>query len=209
MFGDEFADEAVGPIAAAQMEIHLPAVQVAMPVVFSVAGFVCAFAMLQRTVLAIAMSMTVSPAFADDPVPRGKVAFFGIHLMNNVGDADESDERARIAMVEEQVAEDLSKPGFTLVEISPVSEQLKSIKNIASCNGCDMKLAQELGADYSATGELQKTSELILSMSFYLRDVGTKTNLRHGAVDIRGNTDESWTRGYRYLLKNIIFRGES
>lgn len=165
--------------------------------------------MMKRTLLALAASMIISPAHADDAVPRGKVAFFGIHLINNVGDPDDSDERARIAMVEEEIAENLSERGFTLVDISPVAEQLKSIKNISSCNGCDMKLAQELGADYSATGELQKTSELILSMNFFLRDIEAKTNLRHGAVDIRGNTDESWTRGYRYLLKNIIFRGES
>ncbi|VDS08867.1 hypothetical protein PARHAE_02052 [Paracoccus haematequi] len=165
--------------------------------------------MLKQTLLALAASLILSPAHADDAVPRGKVAFFGIYLMNNAGDLDDSDERARIAMVEDQIAAELSERGFTLVDISPVAEQLKSIKNIASCNGCDMKLAQELGADYSATGELQKTSELILSMNFFLRDVEARTNLRHGAVDIRGNTDESWTRGYRYLLKNIIFRGES
>ncbi|WP_080622345.1 DUF3280 domain-containing protein [Paracoccus yeei] len=164
--------------------------------------------MLKLTVLALAASMIISPALADDAVPRGKVAFFGIHLMNNDGDLDDSDERARIAMVEEQIAAELSERGFTLVDTSPVAEKLKSIHDIASCNGCDLDLAEELGADYSATGELQKTSELILSMNFFLRDVKSKTNVRHGAVDIRGNTDESWSRGYRYLLKNIIFRGE-
>ena len=55
---------------------------------------------------------------------------------------------------------------------------------------------------------MQKTSELILAMNLFLRDVEAKTNLRHGAVDIRGNTDESWSRGYRYLLNNTIFRGD-
>lgn len=166
--------------------------------------------MLKQIVIpAFAAALIIVPAHAEDAVPRGKVAFFGIYLMNNVGDRDDSNERARIAMVEEQVAEDLAARGFTLVNIAPVAEQLKQIKNIASCNGCDIKLARELGADYAATGELQKTSELILSMNFFLRDVEARTNLRHGAVDIRGNTDESWSRGYRYLLKNIIFRGES
>ena len=165
--------------------------------------------MLKPTLLALAAVMIITPAHADDVVPRGKVAFFGIYLMNNAGDPDDSDERARIAMVEDQIARDLADRGFTLVDISPVAGQLESIKNIASCNGCDMKLARELGADYSVTGEVQKTSELILSMNLFLRDVEAETNLRHGAVDVRGNTDESWSRGYRYLLKNIIFRESS
>ena len=165
--------------------------------------------MMKRTIIALAASLIFGPAHAEgDTVPRGKVAFFGIHLMNNVGDADDSDERARIRMVEQQIAQDLTDRGFELVDISPVAEQLGKIRNISSCNGCDMKLATELGANYSATGVVQKTSELILSMNFYLRDVEAGTNLRHGAVDIRGNTDESWSRGYRYLLKNTIFRDD-
>lgn len=157
---------------------------------------------------ALALVLFAAPAWADQAVPRGTVAFFGLYLMNNAGDADDRDERARIAMAQDQIARDLAARGFTLVDTAPVAEKLAQVKNIASCNGCDMKLAQELGADYSLTGEVQKTSELILALNLFLRDVDAKANLRHGAVDIRGNTDESWSRGYRYLLNNIIFRGE-
>ena len=162
--------------------------------------------MLKRCALALALSAL--PALAQDAVPRGSVAFFGLYLMNNQGDSDDSDERARVAMVQNQIARDLTARGFTLVDTAPVAEKLAQVKNIASCNGCDMALARELGADYSVTGEIQKTSELILALNLFLRDADARTNLRHGAVDIRGNTDESWSRGYRYLLNNIIFRGE-
>lgn len=157
---------------------------------------------------ALALALFAAPAWADQAVPRGTVAFLGLYLMNNEGDADDSDERARVAMAQDQIARDLAARGFTLVDTAPVAEKLAQIKNIASCNGCDMALARDLGADYSVTGEIQKTSELILALNLFLRDVDAKANLRHGAVDIRGNTDESWSRGYRYLLNNIIFRGE-
>lgn len=164
--------------------------------------------MLKRLVLAMAATLVLSPAWAQDPVPRGTVAFFGLYLMNNAGDPDDSDERARVALVQDQIAQNLEARGFTLIDTAPVADKLAQVKNIASCNGCDMKLAQELGADYSVTGEIQKTSELILALNLFLRDAKARTNVRHGAVDIRGNTDESWSRGYRYLLNNIIFRGE-
>lgn len=164
--------------------------------------------MVTRFILLLAATCLVTPVHADEAVPRGRVAFFGLYLMNNAGDPDDSDERARVAMAEDQIAADLAARGFTLVDTAPVADRLAQVRNIASCNGCDMKLARELGADYSVTGEVQKTSELILSLNLFLRDVAAQTNLRHGAVDIRGNTDESWSRGYRYLLKNTIFRGE-
>ena len=161
-----------------------------------------------RLVLVLAATLAAVPAWAQQAVPRGTVAFFGIYLMNNAGDPDDSDERARIALVEDEIARNLAARGFTLVDTAPVADRLAQVKNIASCNGCDMTLAQELGADYAVTGEVQKTSELILSMNLFLRDAKARTNLRHGAVEVRGNTDESWSRGYRYLLNNTIFRGE-
>lgn len=164
--------------------------------------------MLKPLALAMAATLVLSSAWAQDPVPRGSVAFFGLYLMNNPGDPDDSDERARIAMAEDQIARNLEARGFILVDTAPVAQKLAQVKNIASCNGCDMKLAEELGADYSVSGEIQKTSELILALNLFLRDAKARTNVRHGAVDIRGNTDESWSRGYRYLLNNIIFRGE-
>lgn len=163
-----------------------------------------------RLALAAALSALVAaPAALADPVPRGSVAFLGLYLMNNPGDPDESDERARLAAMQAQIAADLTARGFTLIDTAPVAERLAAVKNIADCNGCDLKIAADLGADYAVVGEVQKTSELILSLNLFLRDVQARRNLRQGAVDIRGNTDESWSRGYRYLLKNIIFKGES
>ncbi len=106
--------------------------------------------MLKRCALALALF--ISPAWAEQAVPRGTVAFLGLYLMNNEGDADDSDERARVAMVRDQIARDLAARGFTLVDTAPVADKLAQIKNIASCNGCDKARAPEQGADYSLTG---------------------------------------------------------
>lgn len=136
------------------------------------------------------------------------MAFFGLYFMAPPGDPDISDELARVERAEDLIAQDLTERGFTLIDVAPAAGKLAKIKNIASCNGCDMTLAREMGAYYSVTGEIQKTSELITSFNLYIRDVETRTNVRFGAVEIRGNTDESWTRGHRYLLKNVIFKEE-
>jgi len=53
---------------------------------------------------------------------------------------------------------------------------------------------------------VQKVSNLILNVNLVVEDVATGKTLRADSVDIRGNTDESWTRGLRYLLNERMFR---
>lgn len=150
-----------------------------------------------------------APARAEVPA-SGDTAFFGLHFidlstegaMNGV----RADETARVEMTERVIADDLAARGFTLLPLDPVAAELEKVTNPAACNGCDVKMARDLGADYALTGEARKISNLILSFSLHLRDAESGAVLRTGTVDIRGNTDESWQRGMRYLLKNIIFR---
>ena len=75
-----------------------------------------------------------------------------------------------------------------------------------SCNGCELDLARELGAQQVAYGWVQKVSNLILNVNLVFEDATTGQVLRAGSVDIRGNTDESWTRGLRYLIAEQLFR---
>ena len=47
---------------------------------------------------------------------------------------------------------------------------------------------------------VQKVSNLILNMNLYLADPATEKLTFLKSVDIRGNTDKSWSRSLRYLL---------
>ena len=67
--------------------------------------------------------------------------------------------------------------------------------------GCDADFAQKLGAEVSITGTVQKVSNLILNINLYARVVATREPLVAMSVDIRGNTDESWSRGLDYLVR--------
>ena len=82
-------------------------------------------------------------------------------------------------------------------------------RTLWSCNGCDVDLARKAGARVSVIGWVQKVSNLILNLNVVIRDVGTGQRIAAGSVDIRGDTDESWTRGLAYLLRNRILSGEA
>lgn len=138
-----------------------------------------------------------------------KVAFFGLTLLDtslqttNSGTAPA--ELARIATLEAMVAERFAQEGYVLVDIEPARDQIERVANVAKCYGCDTRIATELGADYSLVGEVQKVSDLILAMNLQLRAADTGEMVKGGVVDIRGNTDDSWQRGMRYILKNRFF----
>lgn len=169
-----------------------------------------------RSIRAIATTFLLAvplPALADMPLSGappapGKAMWFGIHWIDTSTEGaingTREDETARVAMIADYIAADLTARGFDL--IAPPDDIQPPIKNPVHANGQDTKVAREAGADYAIAGEVQKVSNLILSVNLHVRDAASGATLRAGAVDIRGNNDTSWQRGYRYLLKNIIFR---
>lgn len=156
--------------------------------------------------------LMAAPVGAADLKPGAKLAFFGMHFIDTSTEGDingvREDEAQRTRMIETYIAEQFTERGFELLDISPVQSELDRIVNPADCNYCDVLMARKLGADYSVTGEVQKVSNLILSMNIVIRDAPEGQFAKGMSVDIRGNNDKSWLRGVRYILKNNIFRGQ-
>ena len=61
-------------------------------------------------------------------------------------------------------------------------------------------MARKVGAQVAVTGLVQKVSNLILNINLAITDVATGQVLAAQTVDIRGDTDESWTRGLNFLF---------
>ncbi|TPE52136.1 DUF3280 domain-containing protein [Amaricoccus solimangrovi] len=159
-------------------------------------------------ILALTFAL-VQPAAAEELWQGRSAAFFGAHWIDTSTEGaingPRADETARVRMLDDYIAEGLRAGGLTLVDLGPAEAKLAAVRNPEHCNGCDVRIARELGADYSVVAEVQKVSNLILAINIYVRDAATGAQLRGQAVDIRGNTDESWRRGARYILRNNIF----
>ncbi|WP_297771831.1 DUF3280 domain-containing protein [uncultured Roseovarius sp.] len=156
--------------------------------------------------------LSVSVAFAQGLVPLrqgASVAFLGVTFIDTSTEGAynpvREDETARLALVEKDVADRFAQEGFEMLDISPIAPDLDNLSNPADCYGCETRLADRLGADYVLVGEIQKVSNLILSMNLVLRAVPSGEVVRARAVDIRSNTDDSWLRGMRYIFKTHIF----
>lgn len=160
---------------------------------------------LRALLLTIAAALTMAAGPTPVP-PPGQAVFFGLHLIEGAGGDPDGTTAARVKMTEELIAADLESRGYTILR--PPPEKVAGIRNPVNSNGRDTKIAAEMGADYAVSGVVQKTSNLILAINLAVRDARTGETLRAGTVDLRGDNDESFQRGARYLLKNIIFRTE-
>jgi hypothetical protein len=120
-----------------------------------------------------------------------------------------ADETARLTGLGEQLRTLVASSGkFEVIDIAPVRAEARKA-SLQACGGCDADFAQKLGAEISITGTVQKVSNLILNINLYARAVATKEPLVAMSVDIRGNTDESWSRGLEYLVRTRFLPPEN
>ena len=158
--------------------------------------------------LFLALGGTVPKVRAADDPAVASVAFLGVLLQNdNEGLDPTSDaERARQQKVEDLFKSTLEATGrYKFVPVTDdVKKKMAAGQHIGQCAGCELQYGKDLGADAVAWVEVQKISNLILNMNVYMAGTADpKLNYVH-SVDIRGNTDESWTRSLTYLLKNYF-----
>ena len=120
-------------------------------------------------------------------------------------DGIREDQQRRLKLLDEEAVALFSETGrYELVDWSPFAARIEEFSPLRNCNGCDIDMAKEAGADYSVLGVVYKVSNLILEIHLYLRDVKTGQVINHMHTNIRGNTDRSWLRGLRWLMKNRL-----
>jgi Protein of unknown function (DUF2380) len=144
-------------------------------------------------------------AGATDPK---SVALLGVQFLNDHEGLEPTTdaERARLAAIEalfKQKLEASGRYGFVTLPAA-VAAKVAEGPMFGSCGGCEFRYGAEAHADLVAWLVVQKVSDLILNINVYMADIATRKLTFVHSVDIRGNTDESWTRGISYLIKNYL-----
>jgi Protein of unknown function (DUF2380) len=152
--------------------------------------------------LAAAMASAAEPA---------RLAMFDLELIDTSleGEMEGSDpaDQARLRMIEAELHQRLEESGrFELVDTASAIDQIDAAGVLWSCNGCEVGIARRLDAELALVGWVQKVSNLMLNFNVVIRDTATREQVFATSVDIRGNTDESWRHGLRYLLENRLLK---
>lgn len=163
--------------------------------------------MTVRGFLLILVTLLSSPAAAEaQPV---KTAVFGFEFFDDTMDTRPdvvAEQRARLSRANAELVALIAGSGqMAPVDLAPAAARIAELAPFYKCNGCEEDIARAAGARLEVLGIVRKVSNLILSFSLEVKEVGGPARvLRAGQVEIRGNTDESWQRGVRYLMKNRI-----
>ncbi len=164
----------------------------------------CAWTGRAASLLAVVLFAMASLSARAEEKPR--VAVFDFQLINTSPAPATPEELDRTRRLGDALRDALRQSGrYDVVDIAPVRAKLAGMAEIRDCNGCERALARELGASQAAYGWVQKVSNLILNLNLVIEDATTGRILHAGSVDIRGNTDESWFRGLKFLLEEHVF----
>ena len=136
---------------------------------------------------------------------RKKVAAFDLEFVDTSGEGNDPAQTKRLKLTSAKLRDLLTASSqYDIVDTAPATDQIEAAGYLSSCNGCEIEIARDLGADLALIGTVRKVSSLILYISLYMTDAHSGESVRMHRVSIRGNTDESWFRGVHYLVRNYF-----
>lgn len=115
--------------------------------------------------------------------------------------------RGRLAAITKQLEQGLhERMLYRVVDTAPAQDLIKAQREsnefLYRCNNCLAEVGQRLGTRLVAVGWVQRVSELILNINVSVQDSQTGIEVLSKSVDLRGNTDETWTRGVNFMLRD-------
>ncbi len=137
------------------------------------------------------------------------LAIVGFELLENEPDPSrEADQQRRLGMIHAQIQTALAEAGlYRVVALEPARDVLERLRArheyLYRCDPCLTEVGRALDVDLVAAGWVQKVSNLILNINIVIRDAREDRLVLTKSVDIRGNTDETWARGVRFLVRDM------
>jgi hypothetical protein len=160
-------------------------------------------------VAVLSLSCGGTPCLAAD-ASSGPVRLLAldIELVGDLSDPDSAATHApRLAMASERLRAELAQDmRYDVVDAAPAQEHIDSLRAVQylhKCNGCEIDIATELGADQVLVAWVYRVSQLILTLNYEVRAVPGGETLRRKSFDFRGDNDQSWTRAVSYMVKDL------
>jgi Protein of unknown function (DUF2380) len=132
-----------------------------------------------------------------------------LELVDSSGEVTDQreDHERRLAAVRQILASELAaRDVYDVVdpaEIQPEIDATRAHQYLHACNGCEVRLAREVGAERVLTGHVRKVSSLVMALWVDIRDAKSGRPVVRKVLDFRGDTDEAWQRATLYLVNEL------
>ena len=119
------------------------------------------------------------------------------------------EEKRRLAIITEELTKLIKQSGrYEVVDPAPIAAEIEEKAPMHKCNGCEDDLAKKVGAEVAFIGTVRKASDVLFTVSVYIRDVASAKVTKQASSEIYGNTDAMWMRAVRYLVEKRLFAPE-
>ncbi len=161
---------------------------------------------------ALALAFMLVPAAALAGQPKAVIFPFGLidqQQQFEIGimpQGIDPEEKRRLGVITEELTKLIKESGrYEVVDSAPIAAEIEEKSPMYKCNGCEDDLAKKVGADIAFIGTVRKASDVLFTVSVYIRDVSKQKVTKQGSGEIYGNTDAMWTRGVRYAVERRLF----
>ncbi len=159
------------------------------------------FALALAVLPAAAMAAQRAVVFPFDLIDQSQQ--FEIGLMPKGIDPEE---KRRLQVITEELVRLMKESGrYEIVDTTPIAKDIDDKSPMHKCNGCEDDLAKKVGADIAFIGTVRKASDVLFTVSIYVRDVKSEKVVHQGSSEIYGNTDAMWLRAVKYVVDRRLY----
>jgi hypothetical protein len=155
----------------------------------------------------VAMLAMGTIAAAAPPAPR--LVVLDIELTGDPGGPElRAEHEARLRMASARLRQELARSGlFRVIDTAPAQALIDRLKSqqlyLHDCNGCDLEIGRQLGADKVLVAWVNRVSGLILTLTYEIHDVATGQIADRKSYDFRGDNDAAWTHAIDYMVRDL------
>ena len=120
---------------------------------------------------------------------------------------DKAENAEKIAKFSEHLRNELDdKTQFNIINDADSLAKVKAFdekQDLHYCNGCEITLAKELGAELVIVPNVFRMSHLISTLHVEFKEVESGKLIKRKSYDFRGNTDQAWERAIKYAMRDL------
>lgn len=164
--------------------------------------------LLKRVFLAVFAPITVACLYAMPAAAATKAAVFPFDLHDAQQDGQlipqyNPEDLRRLKLIADELRNLMAKDSkYEVVDLSSREKEVQAAAPFNQCNGCEVPIAKEAGADIAVTGYVDKVSGALINLAIVARDTKTGELTKTMSASINGDTDDLWLHGVRYLWRN-------
>ena len=167
--------------------------------------------MIAKRIVILALALAVLPAVA---MAAEKAIIFPFDLIDQSQQFEiglmpkgiDPEEKRRLQVISEELTRLMKESGrYEVVDTAPIAKEIDDKSPIHKCNGCEDDLAKKVGADIAFIGTVRKASDVLFTVSIYVRDVKNQKIIHQGSSEIYGNTDKMWLRAVNYIVDRRLY----